>query len=1146
MWKILEIEPTDDVDVIRDAYRAKLVVTNPEDDQEGFMQLKEAYDKALELASSDADEEEAPYSEVISKVDEIYKDINKRMDPKCWKQLFTDPVFTNLDEQDEVRREFLEYTMDHYKYPGEVLGLIDDVFTIVHDRDTLIEEFPEGFISFLCDQILNEGDYCLAEKTVVGRENGAKIINDVSVEYTGEPSEEPQFDYEVDEYISVINSFVTNYRRIDNPQFPDESRAAEIESLAESILQAREYDFYHPFEDIAVVRYLYYTENYDECFRILQDRIENTVMAGVKHSDFYYSHLVFLYLRFFVLEKHKGMGLEISSDVLESCHDVLSKTMRIVYVNETHPAMGLYWYLKGNKKRANEYLLYIDDNIQGISYKEISDQIDKERIEELPKLIEEDPEDLSLRVSLSWLYARTERLDDAFSVMEEVDEKYHSDKEYLAVMGRLLLVQNKAEEALPYLKGWNEKLAEIYGYGKMTDRESLPIEELRQVIRVPYSYYLVAVAYVNLGDMENAKHYLMSALEGASLKDYYEYTDLYNYIINATEAFDEGFEFWNKEVEKENEYITICHGGRQYMAYKTGDANTVVDDYFYLRQYDPKYVDSYIFAEDIFLDYDDMESFEIALQFIEQAGVQDVKLDINKAKYLYNTDKYADAEELFIETIKNNPDVADAYYEYGKILEKMGRRDEAVEQYETGLEKNPDHTDILYALSEYYNDYRFEVLEEAEYYQKGLECSEKLVQMQYTPRNTVNHALILMAGMRYEEALEFGKKMAEAFPDDPYVLNALGRAYMYNEIYDEAEKSFWEAINCYNGTRPFISYKNLLRIYRMQQMQDKALEVFKEYMEKYSLDDIPSYGELADIYDDSKMYDEALECRRKIFLKKIEKATGKEVDPDTPVSVCSAVRANPELPIETFGDLPFYLRKYATTLSYMDRLDDMKELEKDLNEFLEMADAFRPVEEMSYEYRNMMRYALHAAGYYYTFVRRSPKDAVKSFEQYAQVRILEDGEEKEYYDDLYEAYDLMSRNYLYMGDKEEAVKYADKSLENLVKAYGSVDKYLNYARYTPLRACRLSGLFLIKEGKESALKYLDMIDSCKKCEHCDFGVCVDKLERLGFLAEMDGEYEKAIEYFEEAIRFGGNDSERVSAIRECRRKLDYITNLDLE
>ena len=53
VWKILEIEPTSDEEAIRTAYRAKLVNTNPEDDQEGFMKLKEAYDTALELAKKE-------------------------------------------------------------------------------------------------------------------------------------------------------------------------------------------------------------------------------------------------------------------------------------------------------------------------------------------------------------------------------------------------------------------------------------------------------------------------------------------------------------------------------------------------------------------------------------------------------------------------------------------------------------------------------------------------------------------------------------------------------------------------------------------------------------------------------------------------------------------------------------------------------------------------------------------------------------------------------------------------------------------------------------------------------------------------------------------------------------------------------------
>ena len=51
IWKILEIEPTDDKKKIKSAYRAKLREVNPESQPETFMELREAYEKALkELA----------------------------------------------------------------------------------------------------------------------------------------------------------------------------------------------------------------------------------------------------------------------------------------------------------------------------------------------------------------------------------------------------------------------------------------------------------------------------------------------------------------------------------------------------------------------------------------------------------------------------------------------------------------------------------------------------------------------------------------------------------------------------------------------------------------------------------------------------------------------------------------------------------------------------------------------------------------------------------------------------------------------------------------------------------------------------------------------------------------------------------------
>lgn len=51
IWLVLGIEATKEEEEIKQAYRSRLVSTNPEEDPEGFKRLRKAYEMALELAA---------------------------------------------------------------------------------------------------------------------------------------------------------------------------------------------------------------------------------------------------------------------------------------------------------------------------------------------------------------------------------------------------------------------------------------------------------------------------------------------------------------------------------------------------------------------------------------------------------------------------------------------------------------------------------------------------------------------------------------------------------------------------------------------------------------------------------------------------------------------------------------------------------------------------------------------------------------------------------------------------------------------------------------------------------------------------------------------------------------------------------------
>ena len=157
-WSILGIEPTEDKEAIKIAYMTELPKYNPEDDPEGFTRLRLAYEDLLnEINQKDkvSEEENTPIGRFMGKFKEIYQDIIKRRDEKVWEELLQDEVCVRLDLVDETEEKVMTFLMENYLLPKKVWILLERCFDWRTRTDLLKQTYPPNFI----DYILNNTTY---------------------------------------------------------------------------------------------------------------------------------------------------------------------------------------------------------------------------------------------------------------------------------------------------------------------------------------------------------------------------------------------------------------------------------------------------------------------------------------------------------------------------------------------------------------------------------------------------------------------------------------------------------------------------------------------------------------------------------------------------------------------------------------------------------------------------------------------------------------------------------------------------------------------------------------------------------------------------------------------------------------------------
>ncbi len=203
-WEVLGIEPTLDASVIKKAYAKQLKLNHPEDNPQGYQELREAYDRLLkdvknqslkyreeannnedkaaknfEKSTQDQiidawddtenteipnnndyftkkDENDRVINEFLDKVVQLYHNFFQRIEYKYWEELLNGTIIWNLEASKIVNRKLLEFLSQNSLLPRNIWRYLNNYFNWTAQEEYIRDHFSAAFANYLFLQIGNE------------------------------------------------------------------------------------------------------------------------------------------------------------------------------------------------------------------------------------------------------------------------------------------------------------------------------------------------------------------------------------------------------------------------------------------------------------------------------------------------------------------------------------------------------------------------------------------------------------------------------------------------------------------------------------------------------------------------------------------------------------------------------------------------------------------------------------------------------------------------------------------------------------------------------------------------------------------------------------------------------------------------------
>ena len=813
-WIVLGIKETGDKKKVKEKYMSLLSKFNPEDDPDGFKELRAAYELALkQIGEKSKKKPTDPVNVFMDKFENLYKDFVKRIDVSNWQELLQDDICTNLETEDEISRSILDFLMEHHHLPKSVWQLFDSKFHWTAMEKELSKSIHPGFISFVISNI------------------NSVVSTDYDLFDTSE-------DKDFDRFLFLLNEV---QGRIENRMLDDlEVLMYEIEILGID----------HPDYELEKIRYTALKKDPAKALKMLENLMKN------RYNSDYSNNLRALYVKAYVLLMFKGDEEKLNQSV------ELTKTFLKSLPSHYFAQINVFeaYELLGKHEEAYEFILneslpYYPSNAYILSYAARCIGSLKEKY---AKMYAENPNDYDISITYVKYCSYLQKFKEAGDVLSKLKDK--SKAEYFARLSEVRSGTGNYPGAIEAAYKAVE-LEPSYSHYYLLIYPLLELERYDEAIAQADIALSQSFSETGFNIVGKSRLFRQKGYAQFKLEKYDEALESLNKAIETHDKVSDNYAAIAEVYKKTGNYNEAAYCAEmsiELLPYVPLPYEILAEIYCETDNYDQLddileraaslKIQSHGFSFFKAQALSSQQKFDEALKILkklmkkEDLGSWKEKIT-NELTYIYETsDDYKNAALIWRKYIKENPADEVGYNRLAMSLENLGEDAKALDTVKKGLKKIPDSTNLRIRKGFILLNSKkgAEALEEFLYaidhmgpgvWWDAADLYEEIGKIYYSSLNDAENAL-KYCKLTLEHTADGKNAEMNFFIGDMYL-------YYYNDT-DEAIKHYNAALKA--DEVDFYSYYSRACAYKRQGKHDLAEADFKKVIELCSKKPITYHG----------------------------------------------------------------------------------------------------------------------------------------------------------------------------------------------------------------------------------------------------------------------------------------------------------------